>query len=250
MPFFGGGGGAAPANMVGATSSVAGTAGLVPAPSAGDENKQLLGSATFVQSSPYILSGRTSSIFTFHTLNSFAGYSANNVTLNANSIWFTPVLVNFSFTFDRILFANRNGNSLSNVKFGVYTHDRTAGVPKTLLVQSANVSSIAGVTNNEATVDSTTLNPDVYWICFVSANSAITRRIEESASTIRQMGILIGGNDSANLAGWGGDSTAGFAPIKYSLTYTGTESLPSSLTASSVTIDRIVHAPWMAIRKS
>ena len=45
--FFGGGGGASASNMVGATSSVAGTAGLVPAPAAGDEEKCLTGAATF-----------------------------------------------------------------------------------------------------------------------------------------------------------------------------------------------------------
>ena len=249
MGFFGGGGASA-SNMVGATSSAAGTAGLVPAPAAGDENRQLLGSATFIQTSPYILSGRTTSIFTFHSVNSFACYSANNVTLNASQIWFSPILVNCSFIFDRILFANRNGNALANTKFGLYTHDRTSGVPKTLLVQSANVASISGITNNEATVDSTTLSPDIYWACFVSANSALTRRIEETGSAIRQMSYFIGGNDSANLAGWGSDSAAGLAPIKYSLTYTGTESLPSSLTASSVVIDRTIHAPWMGIRRS
>jgi len=50
MPFFGGsgGGGAAPADMVGATSSVGGTAGLVPAPAAGKQNSVLLGDATFL----------------------------------------------------------------------------------------------------------------------------------------------------------------------------------------------------------
>jgi len=46
MPFFGGGGASA-SNMVGATASVAGTAGLVPAPAAGDEEKCLTGAATF-----------------------------------------------------------------------------------------------------------------------------------------------------------------------------------------------------------
>ena len=45
MAFFGGG--AAPANMVGATSSVAGSAGLVPAPSAGEQNAVLNGDAIF-----------------------------------------------------------------------------------------------------------------------------------------------------------------------------------------------------------
>ena len=46
MPFFGGGGASA-SNMVGATSSAAGTAGLVPAPAAGDQDKQLRGDGTF-----------------------------------------------------------------------------------------------------------------------------------------------------------------------------------------------------------
>ena len=48
MPFFGGGGGAAVSNMVGATSSTAGTAGLVPAPAAGKQNSVLMGDATFL----------------------------------------------------------------------------------------------------------------------------------------------------------------------------------------------------------
>lgn len=46
MGFFGGG--ASVANMVGATSSVAGTAGLVPAPAAGKQNSVLMGDATFL----------------------------------------------------------------------------------------------------------------------------------------------------------------------------------------------------------
>jgi hypothetical protein len=45
MPFFGGG--ASVANMVGATSSVAGTAGLVPAPSAGKNTRYLSSDAIF-----------------------------------------------------------------------------------------------------------------------------------------------------------------------------------------------------------
>jgi hypothetical protein len=47
MGFFGGGGGAAPANMGGATSSVAGTAGLVPAPPAGKNTRALFSDANF-----------------------------------------------------------------------------------------------------------------------------------------------------------------------------------------------------------
>ena len=47
MGFFGGGGASA-SNMVGATSSTAGTAGLVPAPAAGEQNSVLMGDATFL----------------------------------------------------------------------------------------------------------------------------------------------------------------------------------------------------------
>ena len=48
MGFFGGGGGASASNMVGATSSAAGTAGLVPQPAAGRQNSVLMGDATFL----------------------------------------------------------------------------------------------------------------------------------------------------------------------------------------------------------
>lgn len=46
MAFFGGG--ASVANMVGATASVAGSAGLCPAPAAGKQNSVLMGDATFL----------------------------------------------------------------------------------------------------------------------------------------------------------------------------------------------------------
>ena len=47
MGFFGGGGGATVANMVGATTSTAGTAGLVPAPAAGKNTRALFSDGTF-----------------------------------------------------------------------------------------------------------------------------------------------------------------------------------------------------------
>jgi len=249
MGFFGGGGSAA-SNMVGATSSAAGTAGLVPAPAAGDENKQLLGSANFVHTSPYNITGRTSSMFAFHTINTMYGYSANNVSLDANKIYFSPIFVNYSFTFDRIIFANRSGNAQTNIKFGLYRHERSEGVPKNLIVESSNVASIAGTTTAETTVTSTTLSPDVYWICFVSDLGPFTRRCEDFGTARREAQFLIGGSDSANLAGWAGDQFAGQSQLTYALTYTGTQSLPTSLTTSSIVLSRAAYTPFMAIRKS
>ena len=48
MGFFGGGGGTTPVNMVGASTGTAGTAGLVPAPTAGEQNAVLGGQGTFL----------------------------------------------------------------------------------------------------------------------------------------------------------------------------------------------------------
>jgi len=61
MGFFGGGG-AAPANMGGATSSAAGTAGLVPAPAAGNNTRVLISDATF-RDTPLVPSYKATSVF-------------------------------------------------------------------------------------------------------------------------------------------------------------------------------------------
>jgi hypothetical protein len=250
MPFFFGGGGSAASNMVGATSSAAGTAGLVPAPAAGDEDKQLLGSGSFIQTSPWRLSGYTSSLYTYHSINSFGGLNRTNTTLAADKLFFSPLFVNFSFTFDRILYANRT-SAQSNFKFGLYTHDRSAGVPKTLLVESANVASLAGSSNIEITVSSTTLQPDLYWLCFVSASDVpMTFRIADDSS-IRNTALFHGGANSPDLANWNASTVAGLNldSLEYAFAYSGTESLPTTLTASTFAFSGIRPA-WMAIRKS
>lgn len=249
MAFFGGGGASA-SNMVGATSSAAGTAGLVPQPAAGDEDKQLLGSGTFVQTAPFQLTNYTSGLFAFHVINCFGGFERNSVTLTADEIYFSPVFINFPFTFDRILYSNRTSQQ-SNFKFGLYTHDRSAGLPKTLLVESANVATITGSATTEVTVNSTFLKPDVYWICLVSASDIpSTYRIADD-SKIRTGSLLIGGNDTANLAGWAGSSVQGISveTIKYAFSYSGSEALPTTLSAGSFSIANL-RAPWLAIRKS
>ena len=172
------------------------------------------------------------------------------MTLTADEIYFSPVFINFPFIFDRILYSNRTSQQ-SNFKFGLYTHDRSAGLPKTLLVESANVATITGSATTEVTVNSTFLNPDVYWICFVSASDIpSTYRIADDAK-IRTGSLLIGGNDTANLAGWAGSSVQGLSveTIKYAFSYSGSEALPTTLSAGSFSIANL-RAPWLAIRKS
>jgi hypothetical protein len=90
MGFFGGGG-AAPANMGGATSSVAGTAGLVPAPAAGNSTRVLISDATF-RDPPLVPSYKvTSSVFLVPRLfQSSTGNVAQVARVRYFSIGFLP----------------------------------------------------------------------------------------------------------------------------------------------------------------
>ena len=119
------------------------------------------------------------------------------------------------------------------------------------MVASANVASLAGSSNIEITVSSTSLQPDLYWLCLVSASDVpITFRIADD-STIRNSMFFHGGANSADLAGWSGNTVAGLNvdSLEYAFSYSGTESLPTTLTASTFAFSGI-RPPWMAIRKS
>ena len=238
------------ANMGAASSSAAGTAGLVPAPAAGDENKQLLGSGTFAHTSPFNLTGKNS-LFTYHTVNCCLPFQGSNTgNLSNNTIYFSPIFLGYPFSFDTILFRNASGNAQTNSKFGLYTHDRTNGLPKNIVVQSSNIASIAGTTAAEISVSLTSLNPDLYWACFVCNSSSPNTRAGNENNGFKFSPLLIGGANSANLANWALNSYDFATFISYSFTYTGSESLPSSLSASSISLTNGIYLPFMAIRKS
>ena len=133
MPFFGGGGGAAPANMVGATSSAAGTAGLVPAPAAGEESGLLRGDATFLKSP--LLKGQ--GFYTgFTALGAYGQYQITGAAVGGNWLGSDANFILFyypdTFEFNRIGFFTQVWGSTQNVEFAVYSCDQKIPLfPKT-----------------------------------------------------------------------------------------------------------------------
>jgi hypothetical protein len=171
MPFFGSGGGSAASNMVGATSSAAGTAGLVPAPAAGDDDKFLAGDATFGVAPRYIspclpnwLTG------TFATRNEGNPYTsgAYGYVIGANRLGLCPVFIRKSGTYTVIGLNIQNdaAKTSTNIRFGIYNVSNSTLRPTTLISDSGDVT----YTNN-STVSGTIsayLKSGFYWAALVT----------------------------------------------------------------------------------
>ena len=134
MGFFGGGGGAA-SNMVGATSSTAGTAGLVPAPAAGSQRKFLRGDATFqsiaANSIPVIATRRTNGITHVGADNNYSARSTAT-----GFVLFAPMYVRETKSYTTFsIYVSSAGSASSLGKLAVYTISASAG-PDVLVCQS------------------------------------------------------------------------------------------------------------------
>jgi hypothetical protein len=151
MGFFGGGGGAA-SNMVGATSSVAGTAGLVPAPAAGDEEKYLFGDATFkgylsaYAATPFVKS--TSRYYYPYLMIGRPEITDSGNLQSTNGAILCPFLINVTATVSQISFIMHSANINTTFTLGIYQSDLLTGWPKTKISQetSTNLSSTASGT--------------------------------------------------------------------------------------------------------
>jgi len=157
-----GGGGASASNMVGATSSAAGTAGLVPQPAAGTEDSILRGDATF---------GRFPLPYT-----SYSGYNGgipygnfSNVAAGASHLgmnWFRKG------TYTKIGFFSGSATS-QTLQFGIYraNADGSSGS----LIRGATFSSIAATGFHSATVTSFTLDGGWHYVLMLGNGSTNTR---------------------------------------------------------------------------
>ena len=158
MPFFGGGGASA-SNMVGATASVAGTAGLVPAPAAGTENLFLKGNGGFgwiyPQSTDYGNSEYHGPYMTSGNQN-----AASN--LQNTRLYLTVLLMSGSKTFNRIGF--RFGSVANcDARIGLYECDTSNFRPSSLVVGSTALNGSTN-TNIEFTISpSITLKNKIYF---------------------------------------------------------------------------------------
>jgi len=148
MGFFGGGG-AAPANMVGATSSAAGTAGLVPAPAAGDQNKCLTGAATFLPNLILPSGDYPSGCFIAPTL--ALNPSSSTLEQTDGSIIFHSFFLPKAITISGIQIRN-SSTGTAIVRLGLYSMDMTSGKPSSLLSDAGTVDCSATSSEKTATI--------------------------------------------------------------------------------------------------
>ena len=163
MGAFFGGGGAAPANLVGATSSAAGTAGLVPAPAAGDQGKVLTGGAVFGEYTNFHISGM---LATGEYFVSGTGLMGNRGVGTFQALRFSPFYIVKRSTFSECgyyYFSGGGANMKSRV--GIYSADGTNQMPFTLLAQGSETTKPAsgGVVTSAFTGGNLTLEKGVYW---------------------------------------------------------------------------------------
>jgi hypothetical protein len=165
MAFFGGGGASA-SNMVGATSSSAGTAGLVPQPAAGREGSCLMGDASFDFAT--FPSGKSygSNFCGFQsmgeTFQSFQSLNVNGGLLLRGGLFYP------AGTYNRIACYVGTGSAGKNMKLGIY--DTTENGQPSSLIASGTVS-LASTGVAEATVSSFTLKSKFYFCAWIIDNS-------------------------------------------------------------------------------
>ena len=172
MGLFGGGGSAA-SNMVGATSSVAGTAGLVPAPAAGDDGKILCGDATF-QSPNFPTKANT--VLSNRTIGQIGkGFysSAGNMTLYNDRQYFLPIFIPSELTSWTLNFTTGGVASTTSAKVALYNYGTDTGLPKTRIAVSSSFSIQNASATEFSTSFSTSVKRGLYFItCSVSATCA------------------------------------------------------------------------------
>lgn len=189
MGFFGGG--ASASNMVGATSSVAGTAGLVPAPAAGSEYKFLRGDATFSNGDTAYISPSGSYSASSSTSPSFCRplydmpMGMQNSPCYKDRLQFSWTKLSAPITFSNLVYHVFANNNASGWDLGIYSNDSSTMKPSTLLFSFAGLSCSSAAVF-DVSVTSTTITAGDYWICaYTKANTNFSGGID--ASVWRQL---------------------------------------------------------------
>ena len=169
MGFFCGGGAAA-SNMVGATASVAGTAGLVPAPAAGDQGKFLRGDASFRsiadQALPISPTRRSGNIA--FACNGDSSYGTRTTQTGFVLVPYIYIFQTKAYTTYSIHISS-GGTASSLGKLAIYTIG-AGGVPDQLICQSGTFATDSNGLK-QPTMASTVVNSGWYF-CLVATNSS------------------------------------------------------------------------------
>ena len=168
--FFGGGGGTTVSNMVGATSSTAGTAGLVPAPAAGDQRTFLRGDATFQSISgnliPITPSRRTNGI-SFACADSGFGPRSTST----GYVLFAPVYIRQTKSYTTYsVYVTVAGTASSVGKLALYSINSSAA-PDQLICESGTFATDS-IGLKQPTMSSTIINDGWYYIALGTNSSA------------------------------------------------------------------------------
>jgi hypothetical protein len=169
MGFFGGGG-SAESDMVGATSSTAGTAGLVPAPAAGDNEGFLCGDGSFKRDFEF----PAPKAFTLGTGRYYLPpflvgrpETANTTNMNKTSgALLVPFFIRGSATISSISFITNTANWNTDLVVGVYSADFLTGHPKTKIAQADTINLASTATAVAVTTNITASVQGMYW-CFL-----------------------------------------------------------------------------------
>ena len=172
MGFFGGGGGAAASDFVGSTTSQAGTAGLVPAPAAGDHKDFLRGDATFqslTNAYPSTKVSRGSTYFSW-VGGSALGATSNIVNSGGGYVLFAPVYVRESKSYTTYwIYVTTAGSANSLGKMALYSIKGSDATPDALICESGTfAASSTGL--KQPTMSSTFVEAGWYYMA-VGTNS-------------------------------------------------------------------------------
>jgi hypothetical protein len=174
MAFFGGGGASA-SNMVGATSSSAGVAGLCPAPAAGDNNSSLIGDGTFKYNlfvpNHKPMDNRTVALFG-------AEASGSTSSLSAKIRYFGLFYIPTDGTLNRISTFVGGAASGVNAHFALWKYDQTNGSVGDLIYDIGTVSlDTVNNVHKDFSVNQT-VKRGFLWASFTSSGTTnATRRV-------------------------------------------------------------------------
>jgi len=229
MGFFGGGGGTTPVNMVGASSGTAGTAGYVPAPAAGDQDKVLRGDATFKFPCEELLPNGVQSGGVLGILGGTRNWSGGGSSVAANTAFAQAIWVPTQITVSSLRF-RLNASSTSNIRGGVYA-PRSDGMPGSLQTAEFGPTSLTGVSTGLVGLTSAstvTISRGLYWAVLLHDGT-----VNQSTEGANWMWI-VGQRDKPDV----------YSGLTISQTY---GAMPSSFTGTWTRQENTAAFAWMAL---
>jgi hypothetical protein len=213
--------GAVTSDLVGATSSAAGTAGLVPAPAAGDQERFLTGGASF--SNDFIPNNPSPAYDTTPTY-FITGTPSTFVTGFNNVIYLLPIFIPKRVVNPTIYF-RCTGHSVAGtqgVKALIYSD--SGSLPYSLLYNSGEIVIAQSAANYTHTTSSLTLTRGIYWTGLV-----------RSATNMGFLSVAAGSNTVFNLIfGLTEDTSFGRVAVGHDSSYTTPAStLPTAIRAQN-----------------